>query len=148
MAVEDVVVRLEQREGYEFEARFAPGVPPLACDEPPPLGRGAGPSPVELLAAAVGNCLCDSLLFAFRKFKEDPGLLAGEVACRVGRNAEGRVRVLGMSATLRLGVPAQGLPHVDRVLAQFEAFCTVTQSVAPAIPVELAVLDSTGAKLK
>ena len=37
---------------------------------PPPLGQGSGPSPMQLLAASVGNCLSASLLFALRKFKQ------------------------------------------------------------------------------
>jgi hypothetical protein len=57
-----------------------------------PLGRRAGPSPVQLLTAAVGNGLGDSLLFAFRKFKELPEPLSCEVVAQVGRNAEGRGR--------------------------------------------------------
>ena len=66
----------------------------------------------------------------------------------VGRNAEGRVRVLAMNAWLTLGVPAGKLEHLDRVLEQFEAFCTVTQSVGQGIPVDLQVIDAAGARLK
>ena len=66
----------------------------------------------------------------------------------VGRNADGRVRVLSMHAKLTLGVPASQLEHLDRVLSQFEAFCTVTQSVGQGIPVKTEVIDSTGAVLK
>jgi len=53
-------VRLTQIADFQFEAHFAAGVPALLCDEPPPLGQGQGPSPVQLLAAAVGNCLSAS----------------------------------------------------------------------------------------
>jgi hypothetical protein len=49
---------------------------------------------------------------------------------------------------LQLGVPAASLEHLDRVLSQFEAFCTVTQSVGQGIPISITVLDSTGAVLK
>jgi hypothetical protein len=49
---------------------------------------------------------------------------------------------------LTLGVPAASLEHLDRVLAGFEAYCTVTQSVAAAIPVTVQVLDADGAVLK
>lgn len=141
-------VQLQQLQDYRFEIRFAEGLPPLQADEPPPLGAGEGPSPVQLLASAVGNCLSASLLFALRKYKQAPEPIGCSVTAEVGRNAEGRLRVLGLQATLRLGVPAAQLQHLDRVLASFEAYCTVTQSVAAAIPVQVSVLDSTGAVLK
>jgi uncharacterized OsmC-like protein len=141
-------VQLQQQQDYRFEIRFGPGGVPLLADEPAPLGAGAGPSPVQLLAAAVGNCLSASLLFALRKFKQAPEPIRSEVRAEVGRNAEGRLRVLSMQATLTLGVPAASLDHLDRVLAGFEAYCTVTQSVAAAIPVTVQVLDASGVRLK
>ena len=148
MAEREIEVRLEQQEDYRFLVRFAEGVPPLVCDEPVPLGHGAGPSPIELLAAAVGNCLCDSLLFALRKFRQTAGTLGCRVTAREGRNEQGRLRVVGLLAELRLGVPAEGIEHLDRALSQFEAFCTVTQSVGAAIPVEVTVHDAAGVRLK
>jgi len=45
-------------------------------------------------------------------------------------------------------VPAATLAHVDRVMASFEDYCTVTRSVASAVPVHLRVFDSSGAQLK
>ena len=60
--------------------------------------------PVQLLAAAVGNCLSDSRLCALRKFKQ--------------------------------------------VLAQFETYCTVTQSVGQGIAIGLEVYDALGQRLK
>jgi uncharacterized OsmC-like protein len=101
-----------------------------------------------LLAAAVGNCLSDSLLFALRKFKQNPEPLRCEVRANVGRNAENRLRVLGMEVRLSLGVVAADLQHLDRVLSQFEDFCTVTQSVGAGIPVAVQVFDAGGTQLK
>ena len=40
------------------------------------------------------------------------------------------------------------LEHLDRALAQFEAYCTVTQSISQSIPVTLQVFDSTGMQLR
>jgi uncharacterized OsmC-like protein len=148
MAGVEIEVRLEQQQDYRFEASFAEGVPPLVCDEPPPLGGSAGPSPIELLAAAVGNCLCDSLLFALRKFRLPAEPLSCRVTAREGRNEQGRLRIVGMLAQLRLSVGGEGIEHLDRALAQFEAFCTVTQSVGAAIPVEVTVHDAAGVRLK
>lgn len=148
MSAESVTVRLAQRHDYQFEVRYGPDVPAVVGDEPPPLGQGAGPSPIELLASAVGNCLSSSLLFALRKFKQKPEPLTAEVAVEVGRNAENRLRVLHLHARLTLGVPGATVEHLDRVLAQFEPFCTVTQSVAAGIPVSVEVYDAQGTKLK
>jgi len=148
MSSESVTVRLAQRQDYQFDVQFGPGVPTLRADEPAPLGEGQGPSPVQLLAAAVGNCLSDSLLFALRKYRQKPEPLQCEVTAEVGRNAEGRLRVLAMQATLTLGVPAEALEHLERVMGSFESFCTVTQSIAQGIPVRVQVLDAQGAVLK
>jgi uncharacterized OsmC-like protein len=141
-------VSLQQQQDYRFDIRFGEALPVLQADEPPPLGQGAGPSPVQLLAAAVGNCLSASLLFALRKFKQAPDPIACQVRAEVGRNAEGRLRVLGMQVDLTLGVPAAQLQHLDRVLGSFEAFCTVTQSVGAAVPIVVQVCDSLGTRLK
>jgi uncharacterized OsmC-like protein len=143
-----VHVQLLQKQDYQFDIQFGAGIPAVMGDEPAPLGAGLGPSPVQLLAAAVGNCLSDSLLFALRKFKQAPEPLRCEVRAEVGRNAEGRMRVLGINATLTLGVPAADLQHLDRVLDQFEAYCTVTQSVGQGIPIGIEVLDNQGTVLK
>ncbi|WP_305017088.1 hypothetical protein [Mycobacterium tuberculosis] len=68
-----------------------------------------------------------------------PSLLTGlphhhihscEVTAEIGRNADNRLRVLGLDVALKLGVPAAQLEHLDRVLVQFESFCTVGASVA------------------
>jgi uncharacterized OsmC-like protein len=147
MSNSPVTVRLLQVQDYQFDVSFDAPTPTLRTDEPAPLGQGAGPSPVQLLASAVGNCLSDSLLFALRKFKQQPEPLQCEVSAEVGRNAEGRMRVLGLQAVLTLGVPAAALQHLDRVLASFEGYCTVTQSVGQAFPIHVKVLDSTGAVL-
>lgn len=148
MSESTIIVNLTQKQDYQFDVSFANGVPPLHCDEPAPLGQGTGPSPVQLLAAAVGNCLSDSLLFALRKFKQTPEPIRTEVTAEVGRNDEGRVRVLNMKAKLQLGVPAGSLQHLDRVLSQFEAFCTVTQSVGQGIPIQVEVWDAENQQLK
>ena len=143
-----VSVALQQQADYRFEILFGDNIPGLIADEPAPLGKGEGPSPAQLLAASVGNCLSDSLLFALRKFKQAPEPLRCEVQAEVGRNPEGRLRVLGIHATITLGVAANTLEHLDRALAQFEEFCTVTQSVRQAVPVQVTVIDAAGQTLR
>jgi len=148
MSDSPVTVRLQPRRGYQFDNHFGAGVADLVTDLPPPLGQGAGPSPEHLLCAAVGNCLSASLQFALGKYKQDAGGIACEVSAEVGRNAQNRMRVLGLSARLTLGVPGDTLEHIERVLTSFEDFCTVTASVRAAIPVEVQVFDAHGAQLK
>ena len=141
-------VRLTQERDYRFSIEFGAGIPATVGDEPPPLGAGTGPTPVQLLAAAVGNCLSDSLLFALRKFRQSPEPIRCEIEAAVGRNAENRLRVLGLDAKLTLGVSAAKLQHLDRVLATFESYCTVTQSVGQGIAITVEVYDASGARLK
>jgi uncharacterized OsmC-like protein len=148
MVEETIRVELTQQQDYRFAVRFGGAVPDLLADEPAPLGGGTGPSPVQLLAAAVGNCLSDSLLFALRKFKQKPEPITCSVEAGGGRNAEGRLRVLTIKAVLTLGVAGASLEHLDRVLAQFESFCTVTQSVGEGIAVSVEVWDAAGLRLK
>jgi len=148
MDSELISIELRQQQDYCFKASLGGTLPELLCDEPPPMGSGLGPSPVQLLCSAVANCLSDSLLFALRKYKQAPEPLSCRVSAEVGRNAEGRLRVLAMQAQLHLGVPAAQLQHLDRVLAQFESFCTVTQSVGQGFPVEVQVWDADAQRLK
>lgn len=143
----EVSVQLAQEAGYAFSNDFGGGLV-LRSDEPPPLGTGTGPSPVALLAASVGNCLAASLLFALRKYKQAPDPIRASVIAHVGRNAENRMRVTGIDVRIDLGVPRAALEHLDRALAQFEDFCTVTASVRAGIPVTIEVFDSAGARLK
>jgi uncharacterized OsmC-like protein len=141
-------VELSQRNDYRFDIAFGNDVPLLTSDEPAPLGTGLGPSPVQMLCAAVGNCLSDSLLFAFRKFKQVPEPIQCVVTAEVGRNDDNRLRVLHMTAQIRMGVLSASLGQLSHVLEQFEEFCTVTQSVRQGIPITVEVFDSAGQKLK
>lgn len=141
-------VTLEQQEDFHFAIRFGDAIPLLHSDEHPPLGKGAGPSPDQLLAAAVGNCMSASLLFALRKFKQAPEPIRTEVEATTGRNEANRLRIQRIAVRITLGMPAAGLQHLDRVLQQFEAYCTVGESVRQGIPVDVEVYDNRGARLK
>lgn len=145
---QQITLTLTQEQGYQCRVDFGNSLPPLQTDEPAPMGTGTGPSPVQLLLSAVANCLTASLLFALRKFRQDAEPLACEATATVGRNAENRLRVLAIDCTLTLGREGAGIEHLERILGQFEGFCTVTQSVAQGIPVHLTVKDSSGAVLK
>lgn len=140
-------VKLVQQEDFKFAIHFSETLPPFVADEPPPLGNSVGPSPAQLLAAAVANCLSDSLIFALRKFKQDPAPIETIASCNVGRNPENRMRVLSINVQITLGVPAQSLENLDRVLGQFQDFCTVSSSINPHIPVQIEIFDSQGDQL-
>ncbi|MEW6707073.1 MAG: OsmC family protein [Pseudomonadota bacterium] len=142
-------IELRQQADYRFAAHFDnPAVPPLVTDEPAPLGRDEGPNPSRLLAVAVANCLSASLLFAMRKFHNEPGPLRTQATAQMVRNEQKRLRVGRIAVDLHLGVPAAALQQLQRVLDQFEEFCVVTQSVRAAIPVDLRVFDGDGRLLK
>jgi uncharacterized OsmC-like protein len=141
-------IALTQQDGYRFEVRFdGPAVPPLVVDEHPPLGGDAGPSPMRMLAVAVAHCLSASLLFALRKFRNDPGTMRTIVRAQMTRNEAKRLRVGRIEVDLHLGKPAAELQMLERILAQFEDFCTVTQSVRGAFPVDVCVYDAAGTRL-
>ena len=145
---EQVSVVITRQNKYQFLVDYGAGIPSSVADEPPPLGDSAGPSPVQLLAGAIANCLSASLLFAHGKFKEDPGRLIATATCEVGRNEKNRLRVRAIHVTVSLGVPPESLGHLDRVLAQFEDFCTVSQSVRTGIPYTVTVKAPDGRVLK
>ena len=148
MADDATTIRLTHRGGYQFLADFeGAAVPDLVTDEPPPLGSGQGPSPTDLLLAGVANCLAASLLFALGKFKLPYLPSAVEATARVGRNDEGRLRVLAIEVDITLDRPAEGEAFLARALDQFEAFCTVSQSVGQGIPIQVEVFDAEGVKL-
>ena len=142
-----IKVELQQDADYRFAIRFGASIPALYGDEPPPLGRSTGPTPTQLLAAAVGNCLSDSLLFTLGKFKQDPRSISTQVKAIVVRNEKNRLRVRNMQGRIALSVPASPLEHLDRVLAQHEEFCTVTQCVRQCMPVDVEIRASEGQQL-
>jgi organic hydroperoxide reductase OsmC/OhrA len=144
-----ITLQLAQQADYRFEVRFDdPALPPLVTDEPAPLGAGAGPNPARLLGTAVANCLAASLLFALRKFRNDAAEpLRATASVSTERNAERRLRIGRIGVDLHLAAPAAALKSMERVLAQFEDFCIVTQSVRAGIRVDVRVIDRDGAVL-
>jgi len=135
-------VRLKQQADYQFAIYYNEEKSPILGDEPPPLGRSEGATPSQLLIAAVANCLSDSLLFALRKFKQDPEPIETLATCEIGRNEQNRLRILSIRVEIHVGVPGGSLENLDRVLAQFQEFCTVSSSVGAGIPVNVFVIDS------
>ncbi|WP_369600663.1 OsmC family protein [Hahella sp. SMD15-11] len=146
---EKVKVILEQVDGYEFRVKFPDTpIPDLTTDEGAPLGQFKGPSPERMLATAAGNCLAASLLFANQKFKNQAYPIRAEVDVTIGRNESNRLRIQKLDVKLTVGNSKANLNHLDRILEQFEDFCTVTASIRQGIRVDVSVFDRDGAKLK
>lgn len=145
---EQTLVTITRQSGYQFLVDFGKGLPTWLADEPAPLGQGTGPSPDAMLMAAVANCLSASLLFALQKFKQDPGTLVATATPTVERNEHKRLRITGIRVQIALGRAAAEIEHLERVLSQFEEFCTVSMSVREGIPIAVEVTDSSGATLK
>lgn len=142
-------LRLTQQQNFQFLVEFLDTeIPPITTDEPPPLGENAGPNPSRMLAAAVANCLAASLMFALKKFKNEPYPVTVEVDVEMVRNESKRLRVGAVKVAIQLGKSGAQFEHLDRVLAQFEDFCVVTQSVRDGFDVNVAVRDSEGVLLK
>lgn len=138
---------LEQEGPYAFRIEFdGISLEALHTDEPAPLGAGAGPNPSALLLAGVANCLAASLVFALRKFKNTPGRIRAEITAEKERNAEGRWRIPRAQVVITLADKAADLAQFERVMAQFEEFCIVTQSVRDGIDVDVAIVDALGAR--
>jgi organic hydroperoxide reductase OsmC/OhrA len=138
---------LEQEGPYAFRISFeGTGLDALHTDESAPLGEGTGPNPTHLLLAGVANCLSASLLFALRKFKNAPGPIRTEIVAHKARNEAGRWRIPRAEVAIHLSDAAAGLERFDRVLAQFEEFCIVTQSVREGMQVDVRIIDADGAE--
>lgn len=140
--VSELSVRVAQEDAYRFQVAFDRDFTPIVVDEPPPLGKDAGPNAARLLAGAIGNCLAASLVFCLGKrgVKLDRGLEAN-VDMQIVRTPERRLRIGLVKVTLRLpdGVPSEAL---EACRGTFEDFCTVTASVRRGIDVEVAIVDA------
>jgi len=146
---ETIQLTITQESDYAFRVAFDDTMlPSLLADEMPPVGGGHGPDPTRLLAAAIGNCLSGSLLFALRKFKNQPGTIVARVRVEQARNERKRLRIGKVAVEIALPGAAADYAEIERILAQFEQFCTVTESVRAGIPVEVTVKDGTGSVLR
>jgi len=139
-----IEVTLHQQEDYAFRIAFGEGIDDLLSDEPAPLGAGRGPNPSKLLLASIANCLAASLTFALRKFGNQPGPITAKITGLMGRNATGRWRIPRARVEITLAEHPGVHQQFERVLAQFEDFCVVTQSVRDGIDVEVEVRDADG----
>jgi uncharacterized OsmC-like protein len=139
---------LRQIAGFHFETDFGPALPAYATDEPAPLGTGIGPSPTQMLLAAIGSCMSSSFHFAMTKFHENPGQIVTHAQATVGRDGANHLRVQAIDIAISFAAPAASIGHMERIAGQFEQFCTVGASVARGIPIHITVTDGDGLVVK
>jgi len=131
-------VSIEREERYRFRIRFSGGADDLVMDEPKPLGSGEYPNAGKLLAAAIGNCLCASLVFCMERSRGEVVDVRADVATLVKRNDEGRWRLERVNVTIHPTVKDD--LKFRRCLELFENYCIVTQSVREGIDVSVEVV--------
>lgn len=138
--VSEFHISIDQVEDYQFLVKFdRPAGAELKTDETPPLGKDAGPSPSRMLAAAIGNCLSASLLFACTKAGVKPPHVHADVKVQIVRNEKRRLRVGRVQVEIDPGFTAEDAVKAKGAREVFEDFCTVTQSIRDGIPVEVKV---------
>jgi len=130
---ETVSITITQKNNYQF---------------PVDLGDGLGPAPTHMLLTAAANCLSASLLFSLKKYGQDAGGITTTATCTVDRNASNRLRVMQIDVMIQFAQEGESIKHLDRVLGQFEEFCTVSQSIQAGIPIKVGVTDGKGKRLK
>lgn len=134
--VSHLSLSIEQVGGYEFRVKFdKEHYPELTMDEPAPLGKDSGPSPVRVLAAAVGNCLAASLVFCASRRGVKIETVRAEVRAEVVRNENKRLRVGRMEVEIDPGLDAASIEKMKACFPSFEEFCTVTASVRQGIEI-------------
>ncbi|MGV8894203.1 MAG: OsmC family protein [Burkholderiaceae bacterium] len=145
---ETASITITQKENYQFLVDFGDAIPGLLVDEPAPMGSGNGPDPTHMLLVAAANCLSASLLFSLKKYGQDAGGITARATCTIDRNANNRLRIMGIDVMIQFAQDGASINHLDRVLGQFEEFCTVSQSIQAGIPMKVSVTDGNGVCLK
>jgi uncharacterized OsmC-like protein len=138
----EFTIEIEQRQDYEFVVKFDRPAIALLTDEQPPLGKGEGPSPSRMLAAAVGNCLSASLLFCARKARVDVKKIRTMVKVQTVRNEKKRQRIGRIEVVLAPEFAEADLQNASRCIDIFQDYCTVTESVRQGIEVAVQVKGS------
>lgn len=133
---------IEFIEGFKFKSQAFEGNvhhgAPVITDEPDPIGSNAGPSTPSMLAMAVGHCLSASLVETLRHAGIYVKSLTTEAVAVVVPNAEGNPRIKQINVKIVPILDKQS-GNIARCIAVFENYCTVCQSIRPAIPVHVEV---------
>ncbi len=134
----EFLTRMCRVEHYKFQVSFnSDKIESIFTDEPEPLGKGEYPNAGKLLAAAVGNCLCASMVFCMEKYRAEIPTIYAEVATSMERNEKGRLRITHMAVKIFPQVSDE--QKLLRCREIFEDFCIVTQSVRQGIAVDVEV---------
>lgn len=119
----------------------------FSVDAAPPAGAGAGPSATELVAAAVGTCLSQSLLFCLDRSRTEVEDLETRVEASVSRNEQGRLRITGIRVEIAPVLATspedetRARARLDRCSQLFRDFCTVAESLEAGIPVDISIAE-------
>ena len=79
-----------------------------------------------------------------RKHRNAPGPVKATISATPVRNADGRWRIPRADVEIQLAENNADYRDLERVIAQFEEFCVVTQSVRDGIDIEVTVRDGHG----
>jgi uncharacterized OsmC-like protein len=131
-------VSMEMEGGYRFRIDMN-SAQEIFMDEPKPLGSGDYPNAGKFLAAAVGNCLCESLSFCVRRTHTEMLSIRAEVFSKMERNERGRLRITHIKVNIH---PELSDPSKLKLCQEiFEDFCIVSQSVKAGIPVDVDIIS-------
>lgn len=134
--------RIEFIEGFKFKSQAFEGDnlhgAPVISDEPDPIGTNAGPSTPSMLAMAVGHCLSASLVETLRHAGIHVKTLSTEAVAVVLPNEDGNPRIKQINVSIRPVLDKES-GNIKRCIDVFENYCTVCQSIRPAIPVHVEV---------
>lgn len=133
-------VSVAREEDFVFKVDFGlDGVGDLVMDEPEPLGGATGPNASKVLAAAIGNCLCASLMFCLQRSRVEVRGVEASVSGVLARNEEGRWRIKEMNVEIAPDVDDEHRKQLERCVEIFEDFCIVSSSVRQGIPINVKV---------
>jgi len=135
-------VHIDFVEGFKFSSQAFEGEllhgTTVLTDEPDPVGSNAGPSTPAMLAMAVGHCLSASLVETLRHAGIHVKELRTEAVSVVAPNEEGLPRIKQINVSIRPVVDKES-GNIKRCIDVFEKYCTVCQSIRPAIAVHVEV---------
>lgn len=141
MSIEKILsVELDRLQDYSFKVDFhQESIEAMITDEDEPLGKGTGPTPSMLLAAAMGNCMSSSLLFCLQKARAQVSGMKTKVDAKMTRNENGRWRITEVAVNITPEVEKEYINQMERCIRLFEDFCIVSKSVEQGIPVKVKV---------
>lgn len=114
------------------------GLPRIVVEE----AKSEGPSALHFLLTAVAGCLSGSLLYCLSKAKTEPAAFSAKAKLTLHR-PEGRLRVKEISVTLSPVFTGEVPKRAERCFEIFRDYCTVTESVAKGITVNVEVKPET-----